>query len=180
MYFSHTQLLTLYHVKLTEWWIMLSGGDNDDRHGKSANGSGVVGDGKRATASITIISIAIIITVIAVSLIFLWNRWSQRSSTSVNTTADTTMAASNLIGTNTRVVERGEKPNKKYSLFSQHQQQPQQWNIYPNLSSSERGDSRRSTTTDTIAPDIMIQQNYGKQFLVSIANRGIPGPESCV
>lgn len=73
----------------------------------------------------------------------------------------------------------GDKTGEKYSLLSRRQQQQQQQrNVYPNLTGPDR-DRDRTDPVDP-APDIMIQQNYGKQFLVSIVNRGIPGPESCV
>ncbi|XP_025423615.1 uncharacterized protein LOC112692984 [Sipha flava] len=175
----------------TEWWIMLSG--SDDRQSKSVNGGSGGGSGNGATASIVIALTVMIVTIVGVTLILLWKRQGGRSVSS--TSATETAIVTNLIAPNNHHrTACDDKTGKKYSLLSQQQQQQQQVqqrgnNIYPNLNASNGDDyddddydygNDRTTVAATVAPDIMIQQTYGKQFLASITNRGIPGPESCV
>lgn len=141
---------------------MLNGG-GDGQNNAVSDRDGVKG----ATTSIVIVTILVVVLAIVMTLVLLWKRWGRRFSS----TAESTIAA-NLIATINHA-ECDEKSTKKYSL----QQQQQQRNIYPNLTSAT---NECTMTRADAAPDIMIQQNYGKQCLVSIANRGIPGPESCV
>lgn len=155
-----------------EWWIMLSGGgDNDDRQSNASNGRS---KSTTATSMIVFVSVAVLSAIVFAVAFLLWRRRQSdgRSPTTVETAA---------IVSNDRA-ECGDKTGEKYSLLSrrpqQQQQQQQQRIVYPNLTGS-RQDRDPGESGDT-APDIMIQQNYGKQFLVSIGNRGIPGPESCV
>ncbi|KAE9525141.1 hypothetical protein AGLY_014555 [Aphis glycines] len=153
----------------TEWWIMLSGGgDNDDRQSNASNGRS---KSTTATSMIVFISVAVLSAIVFAVAFLLWRRRQSdgRSPTTVETAA---------IVSNDRAA-CGDKTGEKYSLLSRRpQQQQQQRIVYPNLTGSHR--DRDPGESGDMAPDIMIQQNYGKQFLVSIGNRGIPGPESCV
>lgn len=160
----------VFYFTFPEWWIMLSG--NDDRHSKAVNGGG------KSTSTIVVVLIAATVVVIAITLVLLWKRKeSGGGGRRFSTTGTETTIAANLVPTNNRDVECGGKANRKvYSLLSQQQQR----NVYPNLNPSNDLDDCCTTNTGEAAPDIMIQQNYGKQCLVSIANCGIPGPESCV
>lgn len=137
---------------------MLGGGGGDNQQGNANGGKGTV-----ATSYIVLVSAATIITLVVAFILLMWKR---RNQGTLNT--ETTAIAASLITTSN--ADCGEKASKKYSLLSQ-----QQNILYPNLSLND------ATTTAPEAPDIMIPQSYpGKQCLVSIANRGIPGPESCV
>lgn len=160
-------LIELYFYFL-EWWILLNDGGNRQSNAVSDR-DGVKG----ATTSIVIITTLVIVLVIVITLVLLWRRWSRRFSS----TTESKIAA-NLIATNNHT-ECDEKANKKYSL-QQLQQQQQQRNIYPNLTSGNIHKDDCPMTRADAAPDIMIQQNYGKQCMVLITNHGIPGPESCV
>lgn len=147
-------------------------GGGDDRHSNSVKNGDSRGNDKDTTTSIVIISILAMITMIVIVCILLWKRRRR-----LWTTTETTISA-NLIATNNHP-EHVEKSNKNYThLLSQQQLQG---NIYPNLNSSNDLDDNCDSVRQNVAPDIMAHQNYGKlQCLVSIADHGIPGPESCV
>uniref|UniRef100_A0A2H8TIZ6 B-cell receptor CD22 n=1 Tax=Melanaphis sacchari TaxID=742174 RepID=A0A2H8TIZ6_9HEMI len=156
----------------TEWWIMLSGGgDNDGRRSNASNGHG---KSTTAMSIIAFVSVAVISAIVIAVAFLLWRRRQSdgRSPTIVETAA---IASNDLAAC-------GDKTGEKYSLLSrrpqQQQQQQQQRSVYPNLTESHC--DRDPCDSADSAPDITIQQSYGKQFLVSIVNRGIPGPESCV
>lgn len=156
---------------------MLSG--NDDRHSKTVNGGG------NTTSTIVVVLIAAAMMIIVISLVLLWKRKGSggggggvgSGGRRLSATCTETTIAANLVTANNRDADCGGKANRKtYSLLSQQQQR----NVYPNLNPSTDHDGGCTANTAESAPDIMIQQNYGKQCLVSIANCGIPGPESCV
>ncbi|XP_029344513.1 uncharacterized protein LOC100569162 isoform X1 [Acyrthosiphon pisum] len=157
----------------TEWWIMLSGGgdDDDDRRSNASNGRG---KNTTATSVIVLASVAATSAIVIAAAFLLWRR--RRDGGRSPTITETAAIASNDRAT-CGGGGGGDKTGEKYSLLSRRTQQ-QQRNVYPNLTGSDR--DRDPTDPGDPAPDIMIQQNYGKQFLVSIVNRGIPGPESCV
>jgi len=156
-----------------EWWIMLSGGggDDDDRRSNASNGGG---KSTAAANAIVFVSVAATSAIVIAAAFLLWRQRRGGGGRSPTIAAETAAMAPN------GPAERGDRTGEKYSLLSRRlQQQQQQRNVYPNLSASDRDRDPGDPAGDP-APDIMIQQNYGKQFLVSIVNRGIPGPESCV
>lgn len=135
--------------------------------------------------SVIVAAIVITVTVagIVIMSVLLWRR---RDDARLLTTAETVTIAENLIATDDRADD--DKTDKKFALLPQQQLQEHCRNVYPNLCPSRNlhrqsrgtaGYTPNGTAVDT-APDIMIQPSYGKQFYVSIASHGIPGPESSV
>ncbi|XP_026817437.1 uncharacterized protein LOC113556591 [Rhopalosiphum maidis] len=153
----------------TEWWIMLSGGgDNDDRRSNASNSHG---KSTTATSMIVFVSVAVMSAIVIAVAFLLWKR--RQSDDRTPTIVETATIASN-----DRTACGDKMIGEKYSLLSRRPQQQQQRNVYPNLTGSHC--DRNPGESGDPSPDIMIQKNFGKQFLVSIVNRGIPGPESCV
>lgn len=151
-------------------------GGNDDRQTDPTEDDGDSDKDNDGTASLVYVSTAAVTmtTVVVACVIVAW-----RKRIAVRTTAETAIAA-NLIAPD-RAAHDDEKSNANYAHLLP-QERIQRKPIYPNLNAAVDPDDGCDTVRRPDSePDIMVRHNYGKlQCLISIADRGIPGPESCV
>lgn len=152
-------------------------GGNDDRQADPIEDDGDSDKDNDGTASLVYVSTAAVTmtTVVVACVIVAW-----RKRIAVRTTAETAIAA-NLIAPDRAAAHDDEKSNANYAHLLP-QERIQRKPIYPNLNAAVDPDDGCDTVRRPDSdPDIMVRHNYGKlQCLISIADRGIPGPESCV